>query len=234
MRCDRGTQTFGAMQRFVFVGDLGHDQEFFAAPAHAEVALTQLRADQFGHAFEHVIARGMAVEIVDLFELVDVYDDQRQSSLHPVPHATAEQLFGRNPQTNEALFVSSLEFTADQDSVALFACGWFAYLALAAAANAFTRAQAATVAKGLAIVTAMNVLSLAAFAYINGYGSVINGPGGGGYLWLLKYVYHLIYLVAPFAGPFGVALLLHPRWRAGFGFLAEGRAPAGRAQRVTA
>ncbi|MBS1872676.1 MAG: hypothetical protein JSU00_05650 [Acidobacteria bacterium] len=146
----------------------------------------------------------------------------------------AVNTYGRNPQTNEALFVSSLEFTADQDSVALFACGWFAYLALAAAANAYTRAQAATVAKGLAIVTAMNVLSLAAFAYINGYGSVINGPGGGGYLWLLKYVYHLIYLVAPFAGPFGVALLLHPRWRAGFGFLAEGRAPAGRAQRVTA
>lgn len=129
--------------------------------------------------------------------------------------------YGRNPQTHEMMFVSSLEFTADQDSVALFACGWFAYLALAAASNALTRAQLNTVAKGLSIVTALNILSLAAFAYINGYGSVINTPGGGEYLWLLKYIYHLIYLVAPFAGPFAVALLLHQPWRDCFGFLAE-------------
>ena len=35
-------------------------------------------------------------------------------------------------------------------------------------------------------------------------------------IWLYKYFYHLIYLVVPFAGPFMVALLVHPEWRAYF------------------
>ena len=153
--------------------------------------------------------------------------------IHVDPHThdwtfnVAVNTYGHNPQTGETLFVSSLEFTADEDNVAYFASGWLAYLALAAAAGAFTRAQLPQVAKGLAIVTTVNILSLAAYAYINGYGSVINSPGGGNaYLWLLKYVYHLIYLVVPFAGPFAVAVLLHSRWRACFGSFAEPDPPA--------
>jgi len=132
--------------------------------------------------------------------------------------------FARNAQTGETRFVSSLEFAADENSVAFFASGWLAYLALAAAAGAFTRSDLPNVAKGLAIGTAVNILSLAAYAYINAYGAVINAPGGGAggntstYLWLLKYVYHLIYLVVPFAGPFVIAVLQHRQWRECFGF----------------
>ena len=133
-----------------------------------------------------------------------------------------------NRQTGERQFVESTEFVVDEDSVAFFSSGWFAYLALAAAAGALTRPQVRQVLKGLAIETAVSVLSLAAFAYINGYGSVVQSPGSVSlYMWSLKYVYHLIYLVVPFAGPFAIAVLLHPRWRAAIG-LPD---PAPRAER---
>ncbi len=140
----------------------------------------------------------------------------------------AVNTYGRDQQTGQMQFVRSLEFTADEDGIAFFAASWFAYLALAGAAGAFTRSQLPRVAKGLGIETAINILSLAAYAYINGYGSVINSPGStSGYLWLLQYLYHLIYLVVPFAGPFGVALLLHPPWREYLGFLDVEAPPAG-------
>ena len=129
---------------------------------------------------------------------------------------------GRNAQTGETVFIRSLEFRTGEDGVAYFASGWLAYLALAAAAGALARTELPQVAKGLAIITAVNVLSLAAFAYINGYGPVINIPGStSGYLWLLNYLYHLIYLVVPFAGPFAVAMLQHRRWRECLGSFTE-------------
>jgi hypothetical protein len=152
--------------------------------------------------------------------------------INPLTHdwtfSVAVNTYARNAQTGETLFIRSLDFTAGEDGVAYFASGWLAYLALAAAAGAFTRSELPQVAKGLAIVTAVNILSLAAYAYINGYGSVINSPGGSnGYLWLLKYLYHLIYLVVPFAGPFAVAVMQHRRWRECFGSSAGSVASGG-------
>lgn len=145
---------------------------------------------------------------------------------------------GHNVRTGADQFVDSLEFTTDEDSVAIFASGWFAYLALAAAAGAFTRKQISAVVKGLGIQTLVNILMLATFAYINGYGAVVNTRGTDNEVWMLKYVYHMIYLVIPFAGPFGLALLMHEKWRQSIGFVtaARGRssshAPRDRSHRI--
>lgn len=120
----------------------------------------------------------------------------------------------RDLKTGERQRVDSVEFAADPENVAFFACGWFSYLALAFSAQAFRRGQATRVLTGICLQTGIGILCLVAYVYVNGYGSVINTPGNSGLsMWLLKYVYHIIYLVVPFAGPFLVALLVHPEWR---------------------
>ena len=122
-----------------------------------------------------------------------------------------------NPRTGDRQRIDSVEFVAVEDDLAFFACGWFCYLALALSAAGFSRSQAKRMLKGLGLQTAINILSLAAYARINGYGSVVNLPGSANLaLWLCKYFYHLIYLVVPFVGPFAVALLVHREWRAYF------------------
>jgi hypothetical protein len=124
---------------------------------------------------------------------------------------------GRNLRTGEQQYIDSVEFAIGADSVAFFACGWFSYLALSLSAARLSRSQAKRILKGLALQTGISVLCLAAFVYINGYGSVINTTTNRPFaIWLIKYTYHLIYLVIPFAGPFAVALLMHPEWRAYF------------------
>lgn len=124
----------------------------------------------------------------------------------------------RNLQTGQMQAVGSIEFAVEPDSVAFFAAGWFSYLALAASAGGFSRRQARRLLKGVTLQTAINILGLAAYAYINGYGALANAqPNAPPQMWLLKYLYHIIYLVVPFAGPFMVALLMHPEWRAYFG-----------------
>jgi hypothetical protein len=68
--------------------------------------------------------------------------------------------------------------------------------------------------KGLALQTGINLLALASYVYINGYGSLVNTPGvPDSQTWFLRYWYHIAYLVVPFAGPFGVALSVQPLWR---------------------
>jgi hypothetical protein len=122
-----------------------------------------------------------------------------------------------NPQTGERQRFDSVEFAAPEGNVAFFACGWFCYLALAFAAAGVSRRQAKSLLKGLGVQTFVNVFSLAAYAYINGYGSVVNVPGKAGLaVWLCKYFYYLIYLVVPYAAPFAIALLIHCEWRAYF------------------
>ena len=122
-----------------------------------------------------------------------------------------------NPQTGERQLIDSVEFVAGEDNLAFFACGWFCYLALALTAAGFSRGQAKRILKGLGLQTLINILSLAAYADINGNGSIVNAPGSANpALWLYKYFYHLIYLVVPYAGPFAVALLVHREWRAYF------------------
>jgi hypothetical protein len=129
----------------------------------------------------------------------------------------------RNTQTGQRETINSLEFAAGQDSIAFFACGWFSYLALAFSAGAFSRKRAPDLLKGIGLQTAINILCLAAFVYINGHGVLINTPNNADpAVWLIKYVYHIIYLVVPFAGPFIVALLVHPEWRAYFSIADAG------------
>jgi hypothetical protein len=142
--------------------------------------------------------------------------------------ATGEWMFNvavnttaRNVQTGESQMVTSIEFAVAEDSVAFFACGWFSYLALAFSAAGFSRRQIKPVLKGAALQTCINVLALAAYVYINGYGVVINTPGSSdSRMWLIKYCYHIIYLVVPFAGPFAVALVVHRQWREYIGLSA--------------
>jgi hypothetical protein len=122
-----------------------------------------------------------------------------------------------DPQTGARQSVDSVEFAAPEGNVAFFACGWFCYLALAFAAAGVSRRQARGLLKGLGVQTVVNVLALAAYAYINGYGEVINVPGQASLaVWLCKYFYYVIYLVVPYAAPFAIALLMHSEWRAYF------------------
>lgn len=110
--------------------------------------------------------------------------------------------------------VQSLEIAVDEDNVAFFAGGWFSFLALALSVWEFSKSAAKRLLAGLAVQTGINVLSLVAYVYINARGLEINDPlHPTPVVWLLKYAYHIIYLVLPFAGPFGVALLVFPTWR---------------------
>lgn len=123
-------------------------------------------------------------------------------------HATVTRA-GQAPQT-----VEDLGFAVDADSIAYFSSGWFAYLAAAISAGALYPGKGKRWLLGLGLQTVVGVLSLMAYVYINAYGYVINSPQGAGQgMWLLNYIYHLIYLVIPFAGPFLIAMLVHPEWR---------------------
>ena len=120
-------------------------------------------------------------------------------------------------RTERRQAVDSLGFAVDEDSVAVFAGGWFAYLGLAMSAVALSKGQTRRVLKGVGIQTGINILCLTAYAFVLAYGSAVNTPNGSGpTVWMLKYVYYLIDLVLPFAGPFIVALLVHPEWQAYF------------------
>jgi hypothetical protein len=143
--------------------------------------------------------------------------------LHPIAikHDTGDWVFNlavnqtvRNPSTGQSENISSVEFTGEKDNVAFFASGWFAYLALSFAAGAFARGQRNQLLKGLALQTVINLLALASYIYINGYSTLVNTPGvPDSRTWFLRYWYHIAYLVVPFAGPFAVALSVHPKWR---------------------
>lgn len=148
--------------------------------------------------------------------------------------ATGEWIFsvsvqadGIDPATRQRQHVESIDFAADPENVAYFAYGWFSYLGLALSAGAVgSGRKAKRLAKGLAVQTVVNVVCLALYVHINGYGTVVNGqPGAADQVWLLKYVYYLIYLVIPFAGPFAIALLFHPEWRSYFALWEAPAAP---------
>lgn len=139
----------------------------------------------------------------------------------------AVNTYASNPQTGEGKRIDSLEFAASEDNLVFFAGGWFSYLALAYSAVGFSRIQVKRVLGGLGVQTGINILALAAYAYINAYGAAINMPGSSdARLWLIQYSYHIIYLVVPFAAPFAVAVMIHPEWRQALGMFSGG--PAGK------
>lgn len=121
---------------------------------------------------------------------------------------------GVNLKTGVPQFVESIEFAVSPDHVACFAFGWFSYLAFALSAAGASPRWLRSTFIGLALQTALNIFSLTLYAYINGYGAIINPVSGQPLsIWLLKYLYHLVYLVVPFAGPFAIALATHAAWR---------------------
>lgn len=131
----------------------------------------------------------------------------------------------RNQQSGQLEHVDSVEIALRKTDAAVYASGWFSYLALAFSAAPFSRKQAKRVLWGLGLQTAVNVLCLAAYVYILGYGTLINSPGSpDARVWWVRYFDHINTLVIPFAGPFVIAMLLHPEWRAYTGFAS----PAGR------
>lgn len=129
----------------------------------------------------------------------------------------------KSQRTGQLQRVESVEFAADENNVAFFASGWFSYLALALSVGTFSVKQARRILTGMGLQSGISILALGAYAYINGYGSVINTPDNAdSRVWVLKYCYHLIYLVVPFAGPFVAALVVHPEWRAYFSAVSSG------------
>jgi len=59
------------------------DDEFVAAVAEGEIGLSQCDADAVGKRLEHMIAGGMAVGVVDLFEVIEVDHHQGQGIVVP-------------------------------------------------------------------------------------------------------------------------------------------------------
>ncbi len=61
--------------RVLQIGLWAKDQEFLSADSEDHVRFSAILAYQSGGFFEHMIARGMPVSVVDTFEVVDVKHD---------------------------------------------------------------------------------------------------------------------------------------------------------------
>ena len=129
----------------------------------------------------------------------------------------------RNQQTGELQHINSVEIAFRESDAAVYASGWFSYLALALSTAPFSRKKAKRALWGLGIQTVINVLCLAGFVYILGHETLSHAQGvsrsvSNDGLWWIKYFDHINTLVIPFAGPFLLAILLHPEWRRYTGF----------------
>lgn len=134
----------------------------------------------------------------------------------------------RNQQTGQLEYVNSVEIAFRKTDAAAYASGWFSYLALALSTAPFSWKQAKRVLWGFGMQTAVNVLCLAGYIYILGYGTLINSPGSPDMrVWWVRYFDHINTLVIPFAGPFVIAMLVHPEWRECAGFAMPARVEAG-------
>ncbi|MFM2123599.1 MAG: hypothetical protein RL328_50 [Acidobacteriota bacterium] len=123
----------------------------------------------------------------------------------------------KDPDTGKMQHASSMEVGATPDEVAFFVSGWVVFLALSFAVGGFSRKKWLATLKGFSAQLGVSVLALAAYAYVNAFGSVYADLGTRpGAVWFLKWVYHVDYLVVPFFAPFLIALIVHPEWRAYF------------------
>lgn len=109
--------------------------------------------------------------------------------------------------------VDSIDFAAPPENVAPFTTGWFVYLGLALSLP-FTRANLRRTLIGMAIQTCVSALALFLYVEINARGILasLHASPDPFYEWLLKYAYHIDYLVIPYAGPFLLLLMTHPAW----------------------
>lgn len=129
-------------------------------------------------------------------------------------------------KTADGQAADSVEFVGDADNVAFFTSGWVVYLALSGVVGGFAKKRWVRTLKGFGAQLLVSVLALALYAYINGYGNVLNGQAAAStFLWWLRWAYHIDYLVVPFAGPFIVAVAVHPEWRE---YVLKGLGEAGR------
>ncbi len=126
-----------------------------------------------------------------------------------------------NPESGEWIFnvavhhngIESIEFAAEPGTAEDFTAGWFSYAGLALAVGGFRRAKLSAGLKGLALQVAVSVLALTAFAYVSAFSAVAQEGALQGALGVAGYI---LGGVVPLAGPFAIALFIHPEWRTFF------------------
>jgi hypothetical protein len=116
-------------------------------------------------------------------------------------------------QSNDPVSVDAIDFAAPPENVASFTTGWFVYLGLALSVP-ITRNSIRRALKGLAFQTAISALAVFTYAEVNARGALahmhrVPDPLG---VWFLNLVYHIDYLVIPYASPFLLILWTHPEW----------------------
>ena len=116
-------------------------------------------------------------------------------------------------QTNEPVSVDAIDFAAPPANVAPFATGWFVYLGLALSVPV-NRNSLRRTAKGLILQTTIGALGVFAYAEVNARGILVHMHRMPDPLdvWFLNFVYHIDYLVIPYASPFLVILWTHREW----------------------
>ncbi|HXP88298.1 MAG TPA: hypothetical protein VN841_26440 [Bryobacteraceae bacterium] len=129
-------------------------------------------------------------------------------------------------QSDSPVSVEAIDFAAPVANVATFTTGWFVYLGLALSVP-ITRNSLRRTLKGLLFQTAISALAVFTYAEVNARGTLAHmhrtpDPVG---LWFLSLVYHIDYLVIPYASPFLLILWTHAEW---WSQLVGSRAGAGR------
>ena len=116
-------------------------------------------------------------------------------------------------QSNGSVQVDAIDFAAPVENVAPFAIGWFVYLGLALSVP-ISRNSLVRALKGFLFQTAISALAVFTYAEINARGTLahIHRVPDPLILWLLNFVYHIDYLVIPYASPFLLVLWTHPEW----------------------
>jgi hypothetical protein len=118
-----------------------------------------------------------------------------------------------SPQSNSSVQVDAIDFAAPAENVAPFTTAWFVYLGLALNVP-ITRDSIRRTLKGLLFQTVISALAVFTYAEVNARGTLahmhrVPDPVG---VWFLSFVYHIDYLVIPYASPFLLILWTHPEW----------------------
>jgi len=74
-------ETFGEEDNVGSLGEGENDDELFTAVARYEIGFAGVFAEEVGHGAEHIVACGMAVGVVVLFEVIDIEEDEREGEI---------------------------------------------------------------------------------------------------------------------------------------------------------